>query len=96
MYVVIFKAKINALDQVYSVTAARMRRLAIDKYGCAEFTSVTEGDMEIAISYWSDLAQISAWKADAEHLAAQQKGRDDWYQSYQVQVVEIIREYTNP
>jgi len=58
MYAVIFRAEINELDSRYSEMASRMRELAINKYGCIEFTSVTEGAQEIAISYWQDQEQI--------------------------------------
>ena len=51
MYAVIFKAEINKLDSRYSEMASRMRELAINKYGCTEFISVTEGTQEIEISY---------------------------------------------
>lgn len=93
MYAVIFKAKINKLDKSYSETAQKMRELAINKYGCKEFTAVTEGTNEIAISYWENQEQIVKWKQDAEHLVAQELGRSTWYKSYKVEVVEIIREY---
>jgi len=93
MYAVIFRAKINELDDAYSKTAARMQALAKTKYGCKEFTSVTAGNDEIAISYWETLEHIKAWKQDAEHLAAQAMGRSKWYNGYKVQVVEIVREY---
>jgi len=93
MYAVIFKAKINKLDKAYSVAAARMRELAIGKYGCSEFISTTEGDQEIAISYWNNLNDIDKWKQNAEHLTAQALGKSEWYKSYRVQIVEIIREY---
>ena len=56
---------------------------------------MTEGNREIAISYWENLEQISAWKQNAEHRKAQELGRSKWYASYQVQVVKIIREYGN-
>jgi len=92
MYAVIFKAKINQLDDEYSATAERMRDLA-EQYGCTEFVSAMEGDREIAISYWQDLEQIKQWKQNAEHLAAQQMGREQWYACYQVEVVEILRQY---
>jgi heme-degrading monooxygenase HmoA len=95
MYAVIFKAKINQLDDSYSKTAARMRELAITKYGCAEFTAITEDEQEIAISYWESLAQIQKWKQDAEHLVAQEQGRSHWYKSYKVEIVQVIREYTH-
>ncbi|UTW02047.1 DUF4188 domain-containing protein [Amphritea atlantica] len=94
MYAVIFRAEIARLDEEYGQMAARMRELAIQEYGCLEFTSVTEGNSEIAVSYWSSKEQISAWKQNAEHLVAQQKGRSQWYASYRVQVVEVVREYS--
>jgi len=94
MYAVIFKAEINQLDKSYSETALRMRELAINKYGCTEFVTITEGNHEIAISYWETQEQIVKWKQDAEHLVAQEQGRSTWYKSYKVEVVEVIREYT--
>lgn len=93
MYAVIFRAEINELDESYSKMAAQMRTLAIDKYACTEFTAVTEGMQEIAISYWQNLDMIRQWKQDAQHLIAQELGRSKWYKSYQVQIVEIMREY---
>jgi len=94
MYAVIFRAEINKLDSRYSDMASQMRELAISKYGCKEFTSVTEGTQEIAISYWQDQEQIKKWKQDSKHLVAQELGQTIWYKSYIVQVVEIIREYS--
>ena len=94
MYAVIFRAEINKLDSCYSEMASQMRELAINKYGCKEFTSVAEGNQEIAISYWQDQEQIKQWKQDSKHLVAQGHGQTIWYKSYTVQVVEIIREYS--
>ena len=93
MYAVIFKATINKLNEAYSNTASRMREIAINEYGCSEFVSVTEGDQEISISYWKEQEDIIKWKQDAEHIAAQELGKSEWYKSYQVQVVDIVREY---
>ncbi len=94
MYAVIFKAEINKFNSHYSEMASKMRELAINKYGCKEFTSVTDGIQEIAISYWQDQEQIKQWKQDSQHLVAQELGQSIWYKSYTVQVVEIIREYS--
>ena len=93
MYAVIFKARIKQLDKQYTVTAKRMRELAINHYGCLSFSSYTEGNEEIAISYWSNEADIVKWKQDPEHIAAQEMGRNCWYISYSVEVTEIIRRY---
>jgi heme-degrading monooxygenase HmoA len=94
MYAVIFRATITKLDAAYSKTATRMRELALKEYGCSEFISVTEGEQEISISYWKEKQDITKWKKNAEHIAAQELGKTEWYQSYTVQVVEIIRQYS--
>jgi len=93
MYAVIFKATTNKLDENYFSTAKRMRELAINEYGCKEFTAVTEGSQEIAISYWDSLEQIKAWKANSEHIVAQELGKSKWYSDYKVEIVEVISAY---
>lgn len=93
MYAVIFRAEINHLDAAYSDMGARLRELAMKEYGCVEFVSSTENNIEIAISYWPSLEAIQAWKNDPEHLKAQEKGKSGWYKSYRVQVAEVLREY---
>lgn len=96
MFAVIFRATLKQSDPAYLQTARRLRELATTRYGCVDFTAVTEGDTEIAISYWEDEAQILAWKQDAEHRVAQAHGRHAWYQAYRVQVVKVLREYAYP
>lgn len=93
MYAVIFRATIAGFDNEYSQIAEKMRELALKHYACVEFTSVLEGDKEIAISYWENEAQIKAWKHDSQHILAQELGKSKWYKSYKVQVVKIVREY---
>lgn len=93
MYAVIFKAKIRKLDDDYFEMAVRMKDLALKKYGCTDFMSVTEGNNEIAISYWPSLAQIEVWRQDVEHLVAQNLGRSKWYESFEVQTLEVIRQF---
>jgi len=95
MYAVIFRADILELDAEYVAMARRMRDLAISEYGCVEFVACTEGNAEIAISYWESAEQIQHWKQNAEHLVAQEIGRSRWYRSYTVQVVEVVRAYSS-
>ena len=94
MYAVIFKAKTKKLDDAYFEMAKRMRELALKEYGCLEFTVVTEGVNEIAISYWESLEHIKLWKQNSEHLVAQKLGQEKWYDDYSVEIVEIISKYT--
>jgi len=95
MYAVIFKAEMNNIDNTYLETAKNMRELALSTYGCVEFTSTSEGNNEIAISYWNSKEDIKAWKANKDHKKAQALGKNKWYKSYSVQIVEILHEYKN-
>jgi len=91
MYVVIFRATIAEFDDEYFKTAERLKELAFDKYGCQDFASASEGDEEIAISYWESEQQILDWKSDPEHKRAQARCRDKWYKSFSVEVCKIVR-----
>ncbi len=93
MFVVVFRAEIRKSDSDYAEMSARMRDLAMNHFGCLEFHSVTEGQNEIALSYWPDEKIILAWKENSEHLIAQRLGRDRWYSSFSIQVARITREY---
>lgn len=93
MFVVIFRAKVKAFDDEYTQVAARMRELALKEFGCLDFQAVSEGNDEVALSYWPDESSIRAWKSHSEHVLAQQLGRERWYESYIVQIAQITREY---
>ena len=96
MFVVIFRAQARDLDADYAATATLLRELALTRFGCIEFCAATEGDQEIALSYWPDEASIHAWKQQADHLMAQRLGRERWYASYRVEVAQITRAYGRP
>ena len=91
MYAVIFKATVAELDDEYSQMAQRLKDLAFEKYGCQDFTSVTEGNEEIAISYWETEQQIHDWKKDPLHRLAQSRGREKWYKSFSIEICKVIK-----
>ena len=93
MFVVIFRATLRELDSEYSAMAARIRELALSHFGCVEFHALMEDNQEIALSYWTDMESIKAWRQHPDHLEAQKLGRTRWYESYRVEVTEIIRDY---
>ncbi|NVK56533.1 MAG: antibiotic biosynthesis monooxygenase [Alteromonadaceae bacterium] len=93
MFAVIFKAITGNQDPQYSQTVGVMRELAFSKYNCQDFIAVTEGEQEIAISYWLSETDIQNWHKDSQHAVAQKLGQGKWYKSYSVEVVEIKRSY---
>jgi heme-degrading monooxygenase HmoA len=93
LLVVIFRARIKQFDEQYSKTAARMRELALQEFGCIAFHAVTEGQEEVALSYWPDEKHVQAWRSHPEHLEAQKCGQSEWYESYSVEVARVERSY---
>jgi heme-degrading monooxygenase HmoA len=91
VFAVIFRATVAQFDDEYFRTAESLKKLAFEKYDCLDFVSVTEGDEEIAISYWETRRHIHEWKNDPAHRLAQASGRDKWYKSFSVEVCEIIK-----
>ncbi len=93
MIIVIFRAEIAELDDEYHATATRLRDLALADYGCVEFLSFTEGNHELAISYWPSRSHIKKWRSNPEHVEAQGLGKSRWYKSFQVEIAEVESRY---
>lgn len=78
----------------YAQTAEEMVRMAAEQPGYLGMESVRGPDgFGITVSYWRDEASIRAWKAVADHQAAQRAGRERWYRAYRTRVCRIEREY---
>ena len=93
-YAVIFTSTRTAGDHGYAETADRMVELASRQPGFLGVESVRDPDgIGITISYWSSTEAIRAWKAQADHLLAQERGMRDWYQRYEVRVARVERAY---
>jgi heme-degrading monooxygenase HmoA len=89
---VIFTSLRSAGDNGYGEMAARMEALAAQQPGYLGIEAARDG-LGITVSYWRDDAAAAAWKQVAEHLIAQQRGRDVWYVDYQVRVATVTRSY---
>ena len=72
--------------------AQRMEELAAQQPGFLGVESAREG-LGITVSYWESEAAIVAWKRNTEHLAAQERGRGEWYAAYRTRVCRVEREY---
>ena len=91
-YAVIFTSISHESKAGYAETAQRLLRLASGQPGFLGFEAAHQG-IGITISYWQTLDAIKAWKANAEHLMAQQRGKDEWYKWYRVRICRVEREY---
>lgn len=91
-YAVIFTSTHTENTEGYSEMAMEMETLASRQKGFLGIDSA-RNDVGISVSYWQTLDDIKHWKQQADHLVAQQKGRNDWYSWYHVRVCRVEREY---
>lgn len=94
-YAVIFTSQRTATENdAYADMADAMVRLAEQQPGFlgAESTRGADG-LGITVAYWETEAHIAAWKANADHLAAQRAGAERWYEHYEVRVAKVERAY---
>ena len=100
-YAVIFTSQRKAgepgVDDGYVETAARMDELAKDMPGYLgiESTRGTDG-LGITVSYWASETDIANWKRQVEHRGAQDRGKKQWYEHYELRVAKVERAYNGP
>ena len=59
--------------------------------------SVRDGSaLGITVSYWKDEPSIRSWKNQVDHLVAQHRGKQDWYEHYELRVARVERAYSGP
>lgn len=91
-YAVIFTSIKTNNDEGYKNAAEEMMQLAIKQPGFLGIESAKE-EVGITVSYWQTLTDIKNWKQVAEHLFAQQLGREKWYLQYKTRICLVERDY---
>jgi heme-degrading monooxygenase HmoA len=92
-YAVIFTSLRSDGDNGYGKMAEAMETLAATQSGFLGIESARDG-LGITVSYWESLEAIAAWKANAKHMVAQQRGRDTWYEEFKVRICRVERDYS--
>ena len=92
-YAVIFTSTKIQNDNGYNQMAELMEKLAKEQPGFLGVESA-RNEIGITVSYWKDLESIKNWKVNTDHLLAQQKGIESWYENYTVRIALVEREYS--
>jgi len=91
-YAVIFSSLRTQGDNGYGKMAEAMEQLARTQPGFLGIESARDG-LGITVSYWKSLESIAAWKQNAQHLVAQRRGRELWYEEFKVRICRVERDY---
>jgi heme-degrading monooxygenase HmoA len=78
----------------YRETNARMEELVRKIPGYLGMDHAqTPGGLSVTVGYFRDADALAEWRTDAEHRAAQRRGRAEWYESYTLHVAKVERSY---
>lgn len=91
-YAVIFTSIHSENTEGYDAMAEQIEALAKAQVGFLGIES-SRNSIGITVSYWESLDAIKNWKQQTDHLVAQQKGKQDWYNWYKVRICKVEREY---
>lgn len=92
-YAVIFTSQLLNNTEGYNEMAEVIGQLAKSQTGFLGMDSA-KSEIGITVSYWKTLDDISTWKQNSQHLLAQKKGMEEWYDWYNVKICKVEREYS--
>jgi heme-degrading monooxygenase HmoA len=98
MIVTVFRSRLKPdADPAYGEWAERMSRLAATMPGYVSHKGFVapDGERVMIVEFESDEAQ-RAWRLHPDHVAAQKKGRMDFYAEYRLQICRVERESVFP
>ena len=94
MLIVLFRSRLTAADpEGYAAMDATLSELVKDAPGFIAVKSYGAVDGErLTVVWWKDAETLRAWRELPVHREAQRTGRAKWYEFYQMEVAEVVRE----
>jgi heme-degrading monooxygenase HmoA len=95
-YAVIFSSQRTASGEVeYAATAEHLFELVQGQPGFlgAESTRGADG-FGITVAYFDTQENIVRWRQQAEHAAARERGKSEWYSHVELRIAKVERAYT--
>lgn len=92
---VVFVSRRNDADAAgYAAAAEAMEALVAAQPGYRGIDAARGNDgLGITVSWWADEAAAIAWRAHPAHAAIRERGRDTWYDAYEIAVATVTRSY---
>ena len=93
-YTAIFSSTHSGQHSGYEADTQAMIELAQQQPGFLGVEATGDDNLAIAVSYWDSDESIRQFKALADHLVIQQKGKNTYYQNYTMRIARVERDYT--
>ncbi len=93
MVIIIFRSRLTpAAGQDYQDLDAELERLVHEQSGYVAHKSYRATDGErLTLVWFRDQESLRSWKTHPRHLEAQRRGRERWYEFYEMDVAEVVR-----
>jgi heme-degrading monooxygenase HmoA len=92
-YAVIAPAELHDDVRGYPELAGKLVELAREQPGFLGIEAGAQEGFALAVSYWASLEAIDAWRRNARHLLAKEKGRSVWFKSYVTRIAKVEQVY---
>jgi heme-degrading monooxygenase HmoA len=92
-FAVIAPAELAEDVRGYPELAAKLVELAKRQPGFLGIESGAQRGFALAVSYWASLEAIDAWRRDAQHLLAKQRGKSVWFRKYVTRIARVEQVY---
>lgn len=94
MLIVTFRSRLTTTDpEGYAAMDATLSELVKDAPGFIAVKSYRADDGErLTLVWWQDAETLRAWRELPVHREAQRTGRAKWYEWYEMEVAEVVRE----
>ena len=94
MVIVVFRTHVQPQADLEKLDALNQRMVALVNkmpgfFSLKDF-SAQDGEF-LVIAEFDSLKSVDAWKAHPEHLAAQRRGREEFFADYHIQVCNVLR-----
>ncbi|MFC9336010.1 antibiotic biosynthesis monooxygenase family protein [Arthrobacter sp. NPDC057009] len=81
-------------QEEYEATFARMLELVAEIPGFISIEGFSGADgSELAVAQFESAAAIEEWRDHPEHVRTQQRGRDEFFESYEIRISTMWKTY---
>jgi len=92
--VIFISQLVKPLPEIYPKVATKISKLAMEQPGYVdEQSSRDENGFGVSVSFWETVEDAKNWKENAIHKNIQERGKNEWYEWYRVEVAEVQRSY---
>ena len=95
MVVIVFRSRVKeGVEDAITEVGGRMYEIASSMPGFVSYKDfVAEDGENVSIIEFESPETLAAWRDQPEHKVAQQRGRDEFFTEYHIQVCTPVRDY---